>query len=324
MFGRRFRFATVVAVAGATALLGACHPSLPIPRIEPVLANWTQPYTGNDKLRVHVFDTGTLTLPQAAAWAGGYWMSSERFDMLAFVIEHPEHGLVVFDTGLSPKIVDDSEAYMGKLLSWMSRPEMSEGMDLPSQMRAVGLDPAAVDTVVLSHLHFDHTGSLEEFPNATVVVAGAELAEARSDSWRNTYVLPGDFDGVTSWREIDFEDAEPVATFVAGIELFGDGSMHVVDLEGHTPGSMGLLLHTAPSPMLLTGDAAWVEQSWRYAARPIDAWDMRMWWEQIWRIKKMAQLVPDLVVVPGHDADVLTKVSAPAVILHTFEPADAG
>ncbi len=230
MFGRRFRFATVVAVAGATALLGACHPSLPIPRIEPVLANWTQPYTGNDKLRVHVFDTGTLTLPQAAAWAGGYWMSSERFDMLAFVIEHPEHGLVVFDTGLSPKIVDDSEAYMGKLLSWMSRPEMSEGMDLPSQMRAVGLDPAAVDTVVLSHLHFDHTGSLEEFPNATVVVAGAELAEARSDSWRNTYVLPGDFDGVTSWREIDFEDAEPVATFVAGIDLFGDGSMHVVDL----------------------------------------------------------------------------------------------
>ncbi|WP_051073716.1 hypothetical protein [Mycobacterium sp. JS623] len=46
-------------------------------------------------------------------------------------------------------------------------------------------------------------------------------------------------------------------TFSRSHDLFGDGSVFVVDLTGHTPGSVGVLLHTAAGPVLLAGKAAW-------------------------------------------------------------------
>src|SRR3984893_3839078 len=49
----------------------------------------------------------------------------------------------------------------------------------------------------------------------------------------------------------------PVLTFTRSHDLFGDGSVVLVDLAGHTPGSVGVLLHTSGGYVLLAGDAAW-------------------------------------------------------------------
>jgi glyoxylase-like metal-dependent hydrolase (beta-lactamase superfamily II) len=46
-------------------------------------------------------------------------------------------------------------------------------------------------------------------------------------------------------------------TFTRSHDLFGDGSVVLVDLAGHTPGSVGVLLHTSTGHVLLAGDAAW-------------------------------------------------------------------
>ena len=46
-------------------------------------------------------------------------------------------------------------------------------------------------------------------------------------------------------------------TFTRSHDLFGDGSVVLVDLAGHTPGSVGVLLHTSAGRVLLAGDAAW-------------------------------------------------------------------
>ncbi len=98
--------------------------------------------------------------------------------------------------------------------------------------------------------------------------------------------------------------------------MFGDDSIIAVDLSGHTAGSQGLIVKAPGAPVLLTGDAAWTEQSWRFAAPPIDAHDMKLWWEQVWRIKKFASLVPSLIVIPGHDLSVLDRVDSAAIVNH--------
>ena len=52
-------------------------------------------------------------------------------------------------------------------------------------------------------------------------------------------------------------DGPPVLTFERSHDLFGDASVTLVELAGHTPGSVGVLLRTAAGPVLVAGDAAW-------------------------------------------------------------------
>jgi glyoxylase-like metal-dependent hydrolase (beta-lactamase superfamily II) len=68
--------------------------------------------------------------------------------------------------------------------------------------------------------------------------------------------------------------------------------------------------------VLLTGDAAWTEKSWRWPARPISAGDMSRWVEQAWRIHKFAMLEPRLVVVPGHDDMAVAQIGIASFIAH--------
>ena len=320
---RARRVALLLFVVGVVATLGACRDPLRIPRIEPSLNGWQQPYSGEPGLRVHVFDTGTLTLVEAVTYAGGSWSAPESLEALAFVIEHPLHGLIVFDTGLSTRVRTDPESYVGWLGARLELFDIAEGQDLPTQMRAAGLKPEQVTRVVLSHLHFDHTGSVEAFPAATVVRAARERAHGKPDSWLPDFVVPEDFDGVQHWQEIDYEELPPLATFLAHLDLLGDGSLLAVDLSGHTAGSQGLLVRTPRQPVLLTGDAVYVDKSWRFAARPIFAESPRLWWEQIWRIKKFAQLEPSLIVLPAHDVDASRRARFDSLVVHDFEPDEA-
>ena len=65
-------------------------------------------------------------------------------------------------------------------------------------------------------------------------------------------------DSLEGRTTIDYDlDGPPVLTFTRSHDLFGDGSVVLVDLAGHTPGSVGVLLHTSAGPVLLAGDAAW-------------------------------------------------------------------
>jgi hypothetical protein len=49
---------------------------------------------------------------------------------------------------------------------------------------------------------------------------------------------------------------------------------------------------------------------------------MDLWWEQIWRIKKFAQLVPSALVIPGHDTRILSRVETATVEFHEFSPVE--
>ncbi len=308
--------AAVFVLLCSLLLLSACSDPMRIPRIEPVLYSWSTPYKGVDGIVIHVFNTGRMRMPAAAVYKGGSWATIVDLDVPAFVIEHPKHGLIVFDTGLNDLARTQPDLYLGWLIGQLDLIDKEEGRELPEQMREASLDPDSVKTVVLSHMHFDHTGSLESFPAATVIVADREKDAAGRDLLTGSFFVEGEYDEVENWHEIDYGSGEPYATFISHYDLFGDDSIIAVDLAGHTAGSQGLIVKTPGAPVLLTGDAAWMEESWRFAAPPIDAYDMKLWWEQVWRIKKFASLEPSLIVIPGHDLSVLDRVDLPAIIRH--------
>lgn len=312
----RGRTARAAAALAVSLSLLACHEPLPVPRIEPSLEGWTQPYQGLAALRIHAFRTGAVRSLEGAAFAGGSWTSVVEMGAWAFVIEHPTAGLVVFDTGLAQRAGTEPEHYVGKLGALLGMLDVPPGAGLGEQMRAAGLDPAAVTRVVLSHVHFDHTGGIPDFPNATVVVGAAEKLWVQTGLRAMDFVDVEPLAGLPRWQAIDFTVTKPLATLLGAHDLLGDGSLLAVDLSGHTPGSTGLIVRTAEAPVLLAGDAAWTEKSWRWPARPISAFDMALWWEQAWRMKKFAMLEPRLVVVPGHDDLAVASIGIASFVAH--------
>jgi len=218
----------------------------------------------------------------------------------AFVIEHPTQGLVVFDTGLGPEIAARGEGALHPLTRLLFRSRSRPGLGLADQMRAAGLDPSRVRTVILSHLHFDHVGDLESFPNARFVVGRGERPAARS---RLRGFAPAHTDWIRpqAWREIDFRQAPPYASFDHAVDLFGDHSIVLVRGGGHTPGGLGALLALPAGPALLAGDLV-VHRDWlasddveRIVSDPQRAADVRN------RVRRLLSLAPRLLLFPGHD-----------------------
>lgn len=305
-----------LAALASPFLLFACQEALPIPRIEPTLEGWNRPYQGLAGLRIHAFRTGSVRSVEGAAYAGGSWTTSMEMGAWAFVIEHPSFGLVVFDTGISQRARTQPEHYVGWLGARLGMLDVPAGAGLPEQMRAAGFDPGDVKRVVISHLHFDHTGAIGDFPNATVVISAAEKAWIDAGVSRMDFVDPDPLTGRSRWQAIDFQNEKPLSTLLAASDLLGDGSLLTVDLSGHTPGNLGMIVRAAEAPVLLAGDAAWTEKSWRWPARPISASNMSLWWEQAWRIKKFAMLEPHLIVVPGHDDVAIADIGMASFVVH--------
>jgi len=88
-----------------------------------------------------------------------------------YVVAHPG-GNVLFDTGGHPALIDDPRERLGEAADAFEV-TMEKGDDVVSQLGAAGFAPADVEHVVLSHLHYDHAGGIEFFPDSTFYAASS-------------------------------------------------------------------------------------------------------------------------------------------------------
>jgi N-acyl homoserine lactone hydrolase len=312
------RFALPILLLGLCGVWAGCEHDLRVPYIPPTLANWPQPYRGVPGLTVHAFTTGYLRVPEAFVLRGGSATHLRELPVLVFLIEHPKHGGILFNTGLAPTATDASSGLGG--LSALLGAEVSPGPGLKAQLEQAGLQADAIRWIVLSTMQFEHTGALESFPSARVVVAKAEHEYARQT---HRGYQPDQFDDVASWKFIDFLSAKPLATFLSAVDLFDDGSCVLIDASGSTPGTMVLLVRLPGRPLLLADDLAAVEDSLRYAAKPASVYDLDEWWNEIWRLKRFKDLVPALIVVPGHDMAPARDAHMKEIIVHELPTPEA-
>jgi len=203
----------------------------------------------------------------------------------SYLIEH-SRGLVLFDTGVSPKGLSDPEQYFPDLVARFGfdcRPEL--GLD--AQLAALGYVPGDIKYVVPSHLHFDHAGGLYLFPHATFLIGAGEMEFAyRPDEATRTYFLLDDLQPTRAFRWIETD---------GDVDLFGDGSVLVVHSPGHTPGSVALFVRLPNRNLILTGDVCHFrtevehgiagtlidqvrgQRSLRRLILMRDAWDAQIW-----------------------------------------------
>jgi glyoxylase-like metal-dependent hydrolase (beta-lactamase superfamily II) len=172
-------------------------------------------------------------------------------------------------------------------------------------LAAIGVDPATIEDVILTHLHYDHAGSLDLFPRARFHIQDSELAFATS---RNMLLGP---------VRAPF-DAEPVAEMVRLLFkerlVFHDGDDRLAEgvmlrtLAGHTCGLMGVEVETARGPVLLASDACHLYANLvREMPFPIVI-DIPRYLDALRRLRALAPSLDH--IIPGHDPLVLKAFPA--------------
>lgn len=208
-------------------------------------------------------------------------------DYFFWLVRSP-HGNVVFDVGFTPETAERRQ-----------RPYVRTPQDALAQ---VGVDAEEVDTVVISHLHYDHAGCWAPFTNATFVIQEEEMA-----FWTGRFLPRAQF----KWL-VELDDLQGYlrlnhagrVRFVAGREPLLPG-VEAVQVGGHTPGSQILRVTTGAGDLVLASDACAMYENLQADAPFGILTDVAGSLAAFDRISQLASR-PELVV-PGHDPEVLAR-----------------
>lgn len=211
----------------------------------------------DDGVRVRALRCGVLSAT-AAAFVEGL-PGDLDLQVWAFVVEHPR-GTILFDTGMHPQLRTDPHARLGGLAD-LFRIDYGADDDVGSRLAATEIDPARVDRIVCSHLHFDHAGGNALVPDARVVVQRSEWEHVHAEE--NGGYVRADWD---TGHDVELVDGPH--------DLFGDGLVQCVPTFGHTPGHQSLLVRTPNGELLLTADACYLRASLERLALPAFGWDL--------------------------------------------------
>ena len=231
----------------------------------------------------------------------------------AFLIHHPSAGAVLVDTGLHPSIASGGKENFGGLSNRFGRPSLEPGEDVPSQLRAKGIEPRQVPTVVMTHLHLDHASAMSEFPESTFVFSAAEWEDAAHGSkpTMNGY-RRNHYDLAFNYRTVDFngEAIGSYANFGRTFDLFGDGSVRLAFTPGHSAGHCSVICRLASADFVIGGDAVYfagqLDGSEKLAPRPYDAHNLR---RSVQELRLFHAQFPAAVITPGHDPEFYSQLA---------------
>lgn len=173
------------------------------------------------------------------ALAAAYLPTDEIRNPFTTLLVNTGKNLVLIDTGFG----DNGAPTVGNVLS---------------NMAAAGVDPKAIDTVIISHFHGDHISGIRakagdlNFPNAEIMVPAVEWKywNDEGELARAPQIWKGGFANV---KRVFGPIGNSVKQFDYGKELVA--GITSVDARGHSPGHAAFVVASGNGKLLVTSDS---------------------------------------------------------------------
>lgn len=199
---------------------------------------------------VHHINCGTMC-------AGDRWLFKPlmpRFMSSHCLVIESNNGLVVIDTGFGTQEIKRPQL-LGQLFNLVAKPVLKEEETAIRQIEKMGYKANDVTNIILTHMHLDHAGGVNDFPGSKVHVHENEYQAAThpknalesggylKHQWREAQIVTHTAQG-DKW--FGFEGVRP---------LNGDDNIVLIPVPGHSMGHCAVAVKTKNEWILHCGDA---------------------------------------------------------------------
>src|SRR5580692_659581 len=184
----------------------------------------------------------------------------------------------------------------------MTMPNVAPKVSVVDQLAKGDVKPDQIKFVGISHYHADHTGQIDSFPKATLLI-GAKEWEAITNPKPAAGVNFKPFEG---WIKGDNKvEPQPIDK-----DVFGDGSVIMLRTPGHTPGHHSLLVKLPQTGnVVISGDAVHFRENFDNNGVPAFNFDRAETLASIGRMKKIVENFKATLIIQ-HDARDIGKLPA--------------
>ena len=180
-------------------------------------------------LKLWRLDCGRLDENKARPWA---WQKVPT-PCPCYLVAHGNRFLL-WDAGVSKRALGNAH------------PVAKLDRTITDQLAQIGVKPAQIEFIGISHYHGDHTGQATQFPKAKLLIGAGDLAALKRSpppgGAAPTHIQP--------W----IDGSAPVEALEEDRDVFGDGRVTILKTNGHTPGHSSLLVKLSTGPVILAGD----------------------------------------------------------------------
>ena len=220
------------------------------------------------------------------------WSEDISINYYIWAIRRKDGETTLVDTGTGPTLAKERNL---------------KGFVPPEQLTdRLGIKPEQVTKVVITHMHFDHVGGMENFPQL-FPKAKFYVQKKEFDFWiKSPIAKRAPFKGL-QWglgnKGLADLAKSPRLVVVDGDKVIGP-DMELLLTPGHTPGLQGVLVNTAKGPVVVASDSAHIARSFKEDVPSGLIVDMVTWMKSYDKLRSKA---PVENLFPGHDTLMLTN-----------------
>ena len=164
-----------------------------------------------------------------------------------------------------------------------------------------GVAPGDVAHLILTHLHYDHTGLASLFPNTPTTVHRREL-----EFWTSPLATKPQLSHLIEPGEVAAAVSASQLTVLDGRSATVDGGIEANCVGGHSPGQLVLVVESADGPVVLASDAIHYYEELELD-RPFEVFvDLAEMYEGYETLRELAAK-PGAALVAGHDPEVCRR-----------------